>query len=147
MDTSIRQLRIFFRDEDVPEIVIPLPELGGPDFLSLGSDTPVRLPNGERIAVYAEVAPKRPRPDVSISVVEDGRVFGVRGHQGWTGSPASSRHGSLGRIRGRAPPTQKWSFIARTAPNTATGSATSTPGWARWTEAKSSGACTRKKGL
>lgn len=59
MSTSFWRLRIFFRDEDLPELVIPLPELGGPDFLSLGGDRPVNLPNGERIAVYAEVGPNR----------------------------------------------------------------------------------------
>jgi hypothetical protein len=36
------------------------------------------LPNGEQIAVYAEVGMDRSIPDVSLSIVEDGRVFGVR---------------------------------------------------------------------
>ena len=62
--------------------MVPLPELGGPDFLSLGSDQPVRLPNGEQVEVYAEVGLAGPRPDVSLSVVEYGRVFGVRASWG-----------------------------------------------------------------
>jgi hypothetical protein len=78
MTTSLQVLRVFFRDETLPEIVIPIPEMGGPDFLSLGSDRPLRLPNGEQIDVYAEVAPERPIPDVSLSIIEDGRIFGVR---------------------------------------------------------------------
>ena len=78
MTSSLHQLRVFFRDEDLPDIVIPIPGYPGPDFLSLGSDRPLLLPNGEQIDVYAEVAPKRPIPDVSLSIVEDGKVFGVR---------------------------------------------------------------------
>lgn len=82
MTASLRQLRIFFRDEDLSDIVIPIPECGSRDFLSLGSDQPVALPNGERIDVYAEVAPDRTIPDVSLSIVEDDRVFAVRGGLG-----------------------------------------------------------------
>jgi hypothetical protein len=78
MTASLRQLRIFFRDQDLPDIIIPIPESGGPSFLSFGSDKLIRLPNGEQIDVYAEVAPELPIPDVSLSIVEDGRIFGVR---------------------------------------------------------------------
>lgn len=78
MNTSLHQLRIFFREDESAEIIVPIPELGSPNFLSLGSDRPITLPNGERIEIYAEVAPDRSIPDVSLSIVENGRVFGVR---------------------------------------------------------------------
>lgn len=78
MSADLSRLRIFFRDEEIPEISIRIPECAGPDFLCLGDDVPVQLPNGEQIAVYAEVSPNRKVPDISLSVVEDGRVFGVR---------------------------------------------------------------------
>jgi hypothetical protein len=81
MTADLRHLCISFSDDDMADIVIPIPEYGGPDFLSLGTDMPVTLPNGETIEVYAEVAPQRPIPDVSVSIVEHGRTFSVRcGH-------------------------------------------------------------------
>lgn len=81
MPADLHVLRIFFRDEDIPEIRIPIPEYGDSGFRCLDADRPVRLPNGQQIAVYAEVSPDGAVPDISLSVIEDGRVFGVRcGH-------------------------------------------------------------------
>lgn len=78
MPKNLHQLRITYPEDDAKDLVIPLSAFEGGNFLSLSSDLPIELPNGETIAVYAEVAPNRAIPDISVSVVEDGRVFGVR---------------------------------------------------------------------
>ena len=81
MSHSLDKLRIIYGDE-TNDIVIPLHAFDGGNFLTLNDDYPIELPNGERVAVYAEAGPNRTVPDVSLSVVEDGRVFGVRAGYG-----------------------------------------------------------------
>ena len=78
MEPSLTHLRIFFRDEDMPELLLPIPRYGPDGFHSLGSEQAVTLPNGEKIEVYAEVSLERSVPDILISVVQNDRNLDVR---------------------------------------------------------------------
>jgi hypothetical protein len=50
-----RLLRVSFGGEDDLDLAIPIEEQGDARFLSTASDAPVTLPDGDTIAVYAEV--------------------------------------------------------------------------------------------
>ena len=78
MTDPLRLIRVSFGDEDDEDLAIPIVEQGAPRFLSTGDDVPVTLLNGETIAVYAEVGLSEDVADVSMSVVEGGRVTAVR---------------------------------------------------------------------
>ena len=72
-------LRIFFRDESIPEISLPLTCEGGDDLYTLGNqEKEVVLPNGEKVLVYAEVASGVAGPDISFSIIQAERDFDVR---------------------------------------------------------------------
>lgn len=78
MTDPLRLIRVSFGDEDDEDLAIPIVEQGALRFLSTGDDVPVTLPNGETIAVYVEVGLSEDVADVSMSVVEGGRVTAVR---------------------------------------------------------------------
>lgn len=67
-----------FDDDEIPEIVIPIPKLSNPEFFSLGSEQLVTLPNGEVLDVYAEVSLASSVADISLSIVEDDRLYAIR---------------------------------------------------------------------
>lgn len=75
---SMKQLRVFFQDEDSAEILIPIPSYGGDDLYSLGSPQALDLPNGERLKVYAEVSLQTAVPDVLLSIDEGDKTLDVR---------------------------------------------------------------------
>ena len=72
------ELRIIFGDDDLPEIVIAIPKISDPEFYSMGKEQLVTLPNGEVLDVYAEVSSASTVSDVSLSIVEDGRLSAIR---------------------------------------------------------------------
>lgn len=72
------ELRITFGDDDIPEIVIAIPKISTPEFYSLGTEQLVTLPNGEVLDVYAEVSLATAVADVSLSIVENGRLSAIR---------------------------------------------------------------------
>jgi hypothetical protein len=78
MKSSLKHLRIFFRDETIPEVSLPLQKLGESEFYTLNSAQAITLPNGERIEVYAEVSLASVVPDISLSVIQNSRNFDVR---------------------------------------------------------------------
>ena len=67
-----------FDDDDIPEIVIPIPKHASPEFYSMGSEKLVTLPNGEVLDVYAEISLASVVADVSLSIVEGDRLFAIR---------------------------------------------------------------------
>ncbi len=69
-------LRIYFRDEDIPEIRLQME--GNDEFWSLDHEREVELPNGEIIEVYSEVGIDDNLADISVSVIQNGRDFDVR---------------------------------------------------------------------
>ncbi len=78
MEHSTTQLRIIFGDDDIPEIVIVIAKLSDPEFYSLGTEQLVTLPNGEVLDVYAEVSLAGAAADISLSIIEDGRLSAIR---------------------------------------------------------------------
>lgn len=72
------ELRIQFGDDDLPEIVIPIPKMSDPEFYSVGPEQLVTLPNGEVLDVYTEVSLASAVADVSLSIIEDGRLSAIR---------------------------------------------------------------------
>lgn len=78
MGSQLTELRIFFRDEEIPEIRLPLEKAGPGEFYSLGSERKLTLPNGEFIEVYAEVSLDGAVPDISVSVIQGGRDLDIR---------------------------------------------------------------------
>ncbi|WP_431095556.1 hypothetical protein [Polaromonas aquatica] len=78
MESSTTQLRITFGDDDLPEVLIAIPKMSDPDFYSLGTEQLLTLPNGEILDVYAEVSLASVVADVSLSIVEDGRLSAIR---------------------------------------------------------------------
>jgi len=78
MNSRFTELRIFFRDEEIPEMVLPLERDGSSEFYSLGSERQLALPNGETIEVYAEANLAGSTPDVSVSVIQGGRDLDIR---------------------------------------------------------------------
>lgn len=75
---KLKTTRIFFRDEDIPEILIPLESQGESGFYSLETEKKVSLPNGEAIEVYAEIRLNIEPIDISLSITEKGREFDIR---------------------------------------------------------------------
>jgi len=69
-------LRIYFRDDDIPEIHLQME--GDDEFWSLNHERELELPNGEKIEVYAEVGINEGLADISVSVIQNGRDFDVR---------------------------------------------------------------------
>jgi hypothetical protein len=81
MESSLKHLRIFFRDENIPKMTLPLKKLGESEFYTLNSEEVITLPNEERIQVYAEVSLAGSIPDISLSITQNSRNFEVRcGH-------------------------------------------------------------------
>jgi hypothetical protein len=78
MEPSITRLRVISGDDDFPEIVITIPKFSDPEFYSLGTEQMVTLPNGEVLDVYAEVSLARAIADISLSIIEDGRLSAIR---------------------------------------------------------------------
>jgi hypothetical protein len=80
---NLKRLRIFLREEDTPEIVIPIPEVSARQkFYSLDTERDVVLQNGEKIRVYAEISLLRTIPDVSLSILEGDKCVDVRCGEG-----------------------------------------------------------------
>lgn len=80
MEPSTKYLRIMFGDDDVPEIVIPLAPTSEPECyaLALGNEQLITLPNGEVLDIYAEVSLVNAVADISLSIIEDERLFAIR---------------------------------------------------------------------
>jgi hypothetical protein len=78
MKASITHLRIMFDDDEIPEIVIPIPKLSSQEFYSFGSEQMVTLPNGEVLDVHAEISLESAIADISLSILEEERLFAVR---------------------------------------------------------------------
>ena len=72
-------LRIFFRDDEVPEISIPLERHLEEEFYTLNSEREVVLPDGHSIMVYAEASLRNlDKPDVSLSIIEGDKSVDLR---------------------------------------------------------------------
>ena len=74
---ELTKVRIFFRDESVPEIILPLSDEGN-GLYSLGFEQEVKLPNEEIIKVYAEVRPNEKPVDITITVIHGDRELDIR---------------------------------------------------------------------
>ena len=74
--SDLTVLRIYFRDEDIPELRLQME--GDDGFWSLDHERELDLPNGEKIEVYAEVGIKEDFADISVSVTQNGKNFDVR---------------------------------------------------------------------
>jgi hypothetical protein len=72
------ELHITFGGDDLPEVAIAIPKMSDPEFYSLGTEQLVTLPNGEVLDVHAEVSLASAVADVSLSIVEDGRLSAIR---------------------------------------------------------------------
>jgi len=74
-ENNLITMRIFFVDESVPDIVVPLVSDGRfivpADRGPFTAEVPVQMPNGHSVTVYAEVHDWETAPDVSIQVDVD----------------------------------------------------------------------------
>ena len=75
-ERSLTTLRIFFDDDEEPEILVPIPLHEG-QFYSLGEEHEVTLPDAHKLSVYAEVSCHE-APDVSLSIIEGSKSVDVR---------------------------------------------------------------------
>ncbi len=72
-------LRLFFRDESLKSVLLPLNHDRESGLYTVGEwDVAVELPNGETMQVYAEVGDQDGVADISLSITQDGRDFDVR---------------------------------------------------------------------
>ncbi|MFB9066666.1 hypothetical protein [Pseudofulvimonas gallinarii] len=79
MSTLPDHLRLFFRDESMQSVLLPLTRDEESGLCTVGDrEVAVDLPNGETINVYAEVAEHEGVADISLSIIQDGRDFDVR---------------------------------------------------------------------
>ncbi len=78
----MENLRIWFRDESLPEINFTLTDDDGSGLYSLGVERIVKLPNGENLEVYAETSLKEGIEDISISIIENERDLDIRCSKG-----------------------------------------------------------------
>lgn len=77
-DGGRSQLRVFFQDDDSPEILIPLPALDGGKARALAEDHALALPNGETLRVYVEVSEATRPADLLLTIQEGERMLDVR---------------------------------------------------------------------
>lgn len=78
MSSPLTGLRVFFRDEDLADVLLPLEKAGTGEFYSLGSEQDLTLPNGEVITVYAEVGLDGGVPDILLTIIQGGRDLDIR---------------------------------------------------------------------
>lgn len=76
---SQTRIRVFFQDDDSPELFIPIPPSGGDELFALGDDHEVALPNGEILKIYAEVSLATQPANILLTIQEGERSLDVRG--------------------------------------------------------------------
>ena len=78
MSSPLTVLRVFFRDEDIADILLPLEKAGTEECYSLGGERELTLPNGEVITVYAEVGLEGAVADILLTIIQGGRDLDIR---------------------------------------------------------------------